>query len=190
MNAKLLAFTLIGVVLYFVTHDDVTLFDNFLANGSLWAVVLMCYASSVCHDIIKINKDDVLAASAPTLFSSPLASLFVLLNIPCIIWPPIYIGYYDGWVAGIVAYVLLHIVSFSLSNIFNFKSTTTTFYFWTAMIGSLVAYALSYMDITNQSLVAELQPYQTLLTDLLHIFKALIVDGFTNLKNWVTQLIH
>lgn len=190
MSAKLIAFILLGGVYYFVTHDDVSLFNSFLTNGSLWAVLLMTYASSVCHDIIKISKDDDLATKAPKLFSSSLASLLILINIPGLILSAVYIGYYNGWLAGVVAYFLLQIVSFSLSRIFNFKSITTTFFFWTAIISCIAAYLLSYIDITNQSIASQLLPYQTLVLDIWHIFKALLLETFSNLKNWVTQLIH
>lgn len=190
MNAKLIALILLGGVIYLAMHEDVTLFNNFLADGSLWAVLLMTYASSVCHDIIKISKDDALAAEAPKLFSSPLASLLILINIPGIILSAIYIGYYDGWLAGIAAYFLLQVVSFSLSRIFNFKSTTTTFFFWTAIISCIAAYLLGYIDITNQSIAHYTQPYQTLALDLWHIVKTLVLETISSLKNWISQLMH
>jgi hypothetical protein len=175
MNVKLLAFILLCGVLYVIMHDDITLFDHFVANGSLCAVLLMTYASSVCYDLIKINKNPAIAVKTPSLLRSPLAAMFILLAIPCIIWPPIYIGSYDGWLAGIIAYVLLQIVNFSLSTLFNFKNATTTFYFWTAVISCLIAYYLSYMDMTNQSIANQLQPYQTLALDQLNLLKDLLL---------------
>jgi hypothetical protein len=124
------------------------------------------------------------------------ASLLILINITGLILSAIYISYYDGWLAGIVPYFLLQVVSFSLSRLFNFKSITTMFFFWTMMISCVVAYLLSYMDITNPSIVSQpmvldqLQIIKELPLDLLHIFKELVLGAFNSLKNWITQLIH
>lgn len=64
------------------------------------------------------------------------------------------------------------------------------------MISCVVAYLLSYMDITNPSIVSQpmvldqLQIIKELPLDLLHIFKELVLGAFNSLKNWITQLIH
>jgi len=189
MNPTLFAFLLLCGLIYFVRTYGESFFSLFLENGSLLAVLLMTYTSSVVYDIIKVNKNEALAAKAPAAFKSTFAALFIFIAIPCIIWPPIYIATYDGWLAGLFAYALLQTFAFCLSRLLDFKSATTGFHLILAVIACFVGYYLSYMDYTGQSITAQLLPYKTMALEQLMLLKDWLFETAVNLKDWISQQI-
>lgn len=86
------------------------MFDQFLSHGSLLSVAIMGYTNSVMIHVARLNRIDPQGLYlAPLILQHPIAELFFIAAIPCIIWPSIYIGLYDGWIAGILSWFILQI---------------------------------------------------------------------------------
>lgn len=87
------------------------MFDQFLSQGSILSIIFMVYACNVMIEAIRIDRLDPHGLYiAPGVLSHPMSGIFIFAAVPCIIWPGVYIGLYDGWVAGSVAWFILQIV--------------------------------------------------------------------------------
>lgn len=86
------------------------MFDQFLLQGSLLAVAIMGYTNSVMFHVARLNRIDPYGLYfAPSILQHPISDLFFIAAIPCAIWPSIYIGLYDGWIAGIFSWFILQV---------------------------------------------------------------------------------
>ncbi|WP_107782986.1 hypothetical protein [Nitrosomonas nitrosa] len=86
------------------------MFDQFLLQGSFLSVAIMVYTNSVMFHVATLNRIDPHGLYfAPLIFRHPIAVLFFFAAIPCAIWPSIYIGLYDGWIAGLFSWFILQI---------------------------------------------------------------------------------
>jgi hypothetical protein len=86
------------------------MFDQFLSQGSLLSVAIMGYTNSVMFHVAKLNRIDPHGLYyAPLILQHPISDLFFIAALPCAIWPAIYIGLYDGLVAGLFSWFILQI---------------------------------------------------------------------------------
>lgn len=71
----------------------------------------MVYVNSVMFEVARLKKLDPRGVYfTPKIIAHPLSGLFMLAATPCIFWPAIYIGLYDGWISGIVAWFILQVI--------------------------------------------------------------------------------
>jgi hypothetical protein len=118
------------------------MFEKFLAQGNILAIVLMVYANGTMMEALKIDRADPYALNSPRILKNPLAHIFIFFAIPCAIWPAIYIGLYDGWLAGIAAWFVLQIISAIAVMVFGIRGFIG-YHFIAACIAYPIAYYLS-----------------------------------------------
>lgn len=70
----------------------------------------------------------------------------MFLAIPCAIWPAIYIGLYDGWVAGISSWIILQIISAITVIVLGIRGFIG-YHFIVACIAYPIAYYLSIANL-------------------------------------------
>lgn len=120
------------------------MFDEFLKHGSVLAVVCMTYASDVFAESLRWQR--LYPHNTPMILLHPASALLMLAAIPCVIWPAIYIGLFSGFVAGIVGWLGLQIISAVATLLLGIRGPLLGFHF----ILACVAYPLGYyISLTN-----------------------------------------
>lgn len=121
------------------------MFEQFLLQGSIFSVALMVYACNVMLEAARLNKIDPRGILyAPKIIVHPLSGLIMFAAIPCILWPAIYIGLYDGWIAGIVAWFILQVIGVIMYFILGIRySELIGIHFILACIAFPIGYYLS-----------------------------------------------
>lgn len=121
------------------------MFNDFLAHGNLVSVLLMLYASGTMVEVLRIDRADPYSLYSPRILKHPLSSILMFLAAPCAFWPAIYIGLYEGWLAGIAAWFVLQISTAIGSKVLGIRHLLT-FHFIAACIAYPAGY---YLSITN-----------------------------------------
>jgi len=86
------------------------MFGHFFQQGSVTAVVLMAYAGNVMIEALRRDRADPLGISSPRVLKSSVGTIFMIASLPCAIWPAIYVGLYDGWLAGVFAWLIIQAI--------------------------------------------------------------------------------
>lgn len=90
------------------------MFNEFLASGSILAVILMGYVN--CVMIETVNSERAFhGMNTPPIIKHPATQFLRVICLPCIFWPAIYVGLYSGFWAGFVAWFGIQLVSAFLS---------------------------------------------------------------------------
>lgn len=126
------------------------MFDNFLAHGSILSVILMVYASDVMAESVRLINLDRIGLDTPFLLRHPVAELFMFGSIPTAIWPSIYIGLYDGWVAGIISWVVLQLGSAWATVALRIRGSALAHHFIVACIAYPIGYYLSIVSLLHR----------------------------------------
>ena len=121
------------------------MFANFLNHGSLVAVLLMGFSSSVMLDAGLQEKKDPHGLHTPRIIRSSIGSLLVFGSVPCIFWPAIYVGLFDGVIAGIASWVLLQVFCAIFFGQLNSRLLGVNFML--ASIAYPIGYYLSYINL-------------------------------------------
>ena len=120
------------------------MFDDFFSHGSILAVLLMEYAACAMAEAIRLKSMGRLGyLHAPGLIYHPLATLFMVGAMPCVLWPAIYVGLYSGWIAGLVAWVLLQAIGAAMTLLFGIRGPLLGFHYIAACVAYPVGYYLS-----------------------------------------------
>lgn len=119
------------------------MFEEFLNNGSLSAVLLMTYAGNVMMEALRRDRLDHYGISSPLIIKHPVSALFMMASVPCAIWPAIYIGLYSGWVAGIISWFILQILGAIATILLGMRGPALGFHFIAACIAFPTGYYLS-----------------------------------------------
>jgi len=122
------------------------MFDTFFANGSLIAFLLMTYGLAVMFTAIRMTDDPL---DTPRALRHPLAMIIMMISMPCAIWPAVYVGLFDGWIAGIVAMLILQIGAGLLRGIVNAGEMYFGVHFVAASIAVFVGYWLSIQSLLS-----------------------------------------
>lgn len=117
--------------------------DTFLANGSKLSVILMVYSCNVMIEALRRDKLDRTGMHTPRVIRSVWGRLAAIGSIPCAIWPAVYIGLFDGWVAGIGAWVVLQVIGAVLTIILKINSPLLGLHFIAASFAYPAGYYLS-----------------------------------------------
>ncbi len=122
------------------------MYEQFLDQGSVLAVILMVYAGNVMIEALRRDKLDSSGMHTPLIIKHPVSSLFMFLAIPCAIWPAVYIGIYEGLVAGIVAWIALQIAGAIGTMALGVRGPALGFHFLAACVAYPIGY---YLSLTN-----------------------------------------
>ncbi|MBB3231143.1 hypothetical protein [Halomonas stenophila] len=106
------------------------MFEEFLSNGSLAAVLLMVYTGNVMMEALRRDRLDPRGINSPLIIKHPVSALFMFASIPCAIWPAIYIGLYSGWVAGVISWFVLQIVGAIATIVLGMRGPALGFHSW------------------------------------------------------------
>lgn len=117
------------------------MYQDFLSNGSVLAILLMTYSGFVMRESIKREKLDPF--NCPKIIKHPLSSVLMFLSIPCAIWPAIYIGMYLGWLVGIISWVVLQILGAFIIVLLAIREPYLGFHFIAASVLFPLGYYLS-----------------------------------------------
>lgn len=79
------------------------MFENFFSHGSIIGALLLVYASNVAIEVATVSRRG--PHIGPPVAHNTFGTLFVLCALPCAIWPAIYVGGFDGWLAGALSWV-------------------------------------------------------------------------------------
>jgi hypothetical protein len=71
------------------------MFSDFLASGSILAVILMAYVSMVIMETLNA-KDAFGGMNTPQILLYPIYGIVKILSLPCLFWPAVYVGLYSG----------------------------------------------------------------------------------------------
>ena len=122
------------------------MFEQFLSQGNIIAVILMIYSGNVMIEALRREKFDSSGMYTPPIIKHPLSSLFMFCAIPCAIWPAVYIGMFDGLVPGIVAWIGLQIAGAIGTITLGVRGPALGFHFLTACVAYPIGY---YLSLTN-----------------------------------------
>ncbi|MGB3726532.1 MAG: hypothetical protein WA981_12245 [Glaciecola sp.] len=87
------------------------MFADFIEYGNWLAVILLTYASSVTIEATTRLKSDTAGLRTPLFLRSSIGTITILLGLPCVILPALYIGAYSGFSAGLISWFFLQIIS-------------------------------------------------------------------------------
>lgn len=121
------------------------MFQNFLNNGNVVAVLLMVYAAMVMLEALKRERLD--RYGCPLIIRHPISAVFMFASIPCNIWPYIYIGMYSGWVAGIVSWGAFQVAGAIAIMVLGIRGPALGYHFFAACIAFPVGYYLSFTTL-------------------------------------------
>ena len=116
------------------------MFNEFLAEGSLLALGLMVYAYAVMMEANRVTNDPL---DMPRAMRHPLAQLSFMGATPLIIWPAVYVGIFDGWLAGFAAWILTQIALVVITLVTGIRSVWFGAHFIAASIAYPIGYGLS-----------------------------------------------
>ncbi|QUG77377.1 hypothetical protein GKQ23_21315 [Erwinia sp. E602] len=96
------------------------MFANFIEYGSFLSIFCAEYASVMAVRIANDVRKDPYLMHTPGLIRHPLFTIVVILAIPLSIWQAVYVGLFDGFWAGVLAWLILQVggslvMSFALS---------------------------------------------------------------------------
>lgn len=125
------------------------MYDNFIENGSILAVVLMVFT---CHVMLEVGLIEAKGGAhalneLPGIVRSSLGSLLVVAAMPTAFWPAIYIGLFEGVVAGVIAWLVFQPVGLILVRILRVKGPAIGLWFVAASIAMVAGYVLSFMAL-------------------------------------------
>jgi|JYMV01.1.fsa_nt_gi hypothetical protein len=97
------------------------MFENTIYYGSVIGVLCLSYSMNVAIEALRVSNSDHGRVFGPRIAHSGIASLFSIAALPCILWPALYVGMFDGWVAGIVAWIGLQVLGGLATIIFRIR---------------------------------------------------------------------
>lgn len=140
----------------------ISMFDQFLAEGSVLAVLLMAYAANVMIEVLRIQHQDPAGIYTPRILRSSLGSIMTFGAIPCAFWPAIYIGLFSGILAAIISWLVLQVLGAWITIRLGLRGPLLGFHFIVACIAYPVGYFLSYSTLqTPQSTTITEPEYKT-----------------------------
>lgn len=119
------------------------MFENFLANGSKLSVILMVYSCNVMIEALKRDKFDRTGLHTPPVIRTGWGNLSMIGSLPCALWPAIYIGLFEGWGAGIGAWVILQLIGAFLTIALKINGRLLGIHFVAASLAYPIGYYLS-----------------------------------------------
>lgn len=66
----------------------------------------MAYAGNAMMEALRRDRVDPYGIDSPIIIKYSISALLMFGVIPCAIWPVIYVGLYDGWIAAVVWLIL------------------------------------------------------------------------------------
>ncbi len=126
------------------------MYEQFLNQGSILAVILMTYSGNVMIEALRRERLDPtgpVGMYTPPIIKHPISSLFIFLGIPCAVWPAVYVGIYDGLVAGVIAWVVLQIAGAMGTIALGIRGPALGFHFLAACVAYPIGYYLSIADL-------------------------------------------
>ncbi|PSU42621.1 hypothetical protein C9J12_28750 [Photobacterium frigidiphilum] len=123
------------------------MFNEFMHQGSIFAVILMVYAGNVMMEAVRRDRLDPHGINSPLIIKHPISALFMFASIPCSVLPAIYIGSYSGWVAGIVSWLVLQIGGAVITIVLRVRGPLLGLHFIFACIAFPIGYFLSLSDL-------------------------------------------
>lgn len=122
------------------------MFGHFFQQGSVISIILMVYAGNVMMECLRLDRVDPHGVNSPLILKHSLSSIFMFGSIPCAVWPAIYIDLFEGWIAGILAWVMLQILGAAGTIILRIMGPAIAFHFIAACIVYPIGY---YLSISN-----------------------------------------
>ena len=116
------------------------MFEEFLSGGSLLALGLMVYAYAVMMEANRLTNDPL---DMPRALRHPAAQLIFIGATPLILWPAIYVGIFDGWLAGFLAFILIQVALVIITLGTGIRSMYFGIHFIIASIAYPIGYVLS-----------------------------------------------
>lgn len=95
------------------------MFENFLSAGSIIGALCLVYASNVAIEVSAVGRRG--PHVGPAIAHNTLGTLFVFCALPCIIWPAVYVGGFDGWLAGGISWIIFQIIGAAATMILRIK---------------------------------------------------------------------
>ena len=89
-------------------RDFKIMFENFLNYGSVVGALCLVYASNVAIEVATVGSRGPHAG--PAIAHNTFGTIFVFCALPCSLWPAIYVGGFDGWLAGVISWVVFQII--------------------------------------------------------------------------------
>ncbi len=123
------------------------MFGHFFDQGSVASVVLMVYACNVMMECLRLDRLDPSGVNSPLILKRSLSTIFMVGSIPCAIWPAIYIGIFEGWVAGILSWVILQVIGGLGTIILRIRGPAIAFHFIAACVAYPIGYFLSLSNL-------------------------------------------
>jgi hypothetical protein len=117
---------------------------NFFDQGSVAAVLLMAFASHVMLDAALQDRKDPRGLNTPPIIKSTLGTLLVIGSFPCLFWPAIYVGLFDGFWAAVSVWIILQAL-FGLFVRLNPRLLGTNFVL--ASLAYPIGYYLSFVNL-------------------------------------------
>lgn len=121
------------------------MFDNIIANGSPISLILMVFSSGVLYDVIMIVNSHR-ASLHPQIYRTPVSTVLLFLGVGCFFWPAIYVGIYEGILAGVIFWISQQLIGqIIITPIVGIKTEKTRgiFFYLLAIISFPIGYYLS-----------------------------------------------
>lgn len=123
------------------------MFDEFFAEGSVLAVLLMAYAANVMFESLRIQHSDPTGFYTPQIIRGSFGSIMALGSVPTVIWPAIYIGLYSGVLAAIISWLVLQVFGAWITLRLGLRGSLLGLHFIAACIAYPIGYYLSYSTL-------------------------------------------
>lgn len=123
------------------------MFDEFLNNGSILAILLMVYAGNVMMEALRRDRMDPYGVNTPAIIKKPISAIIMFGSVPCAFLPAVYIGFYSGWIAAISAWLALQVIGVIVAVVLGVRGPLLGFHFILASVAYPVGYFLSVSDM-------------------------------------------
>jgi hypothetical protein len=125
------------------------MFNHFFQEGSIVSVVLMAYAGNVMMEALRRERADPHGLHSPMIIKHSISTVLMVGALPCAIWPAIYVGLFDGWVAGVLAWIILQMLGAIGTLILGIRTRLLGFHFIAACVAYPVGYYLSISNLLD-----------------------------------------
>jgi len=117
------------------------MFENFLNYGSVVGALCLVYASNVAIEVAIAGHRG--PHIGPASAQNTLGTLFGFCALPCILWPAIYVGSFDGWLAGVISWIAFQIIGAIATLAFRIKGSLLSLHILTGIASLGVGYYLT-----------------------------------------------
>jgi len=107
----------------------------------------MVYSGPIMFDALRRDRYDHGLLNSPLVLNTWWASALMIGALPLAIWPAVYVGLFDGWKSGLVAWTFIQIFNTAFSVLLRMKNSIFPMNFIAAAVCMPLGYVLSFANL-------------------------------------------